>query len=109
MTCRWSARSIQPSFSKDDAVQALSLSKPFRIPGPGEFGNRNPVAGQTPPDGVFYYFLKEKPKDEVKLRILTASGKLVREISSKPPAHPDEPNPTMTRDRTTRFYPPRKV
>ncbi|MGA2539125.1 MAG: hypothetical protein ABSF53_24170, partial [Terracidiphilus sp.] len=85
-------RAIDPAtFHKDDPVKLFPVKTVLRIPGPGEYGSRNPVAGQNPADGVFYYFLKEKPKDEAKLRILTSSGKLVREISSKPPAHPDEP------------------
>jgi photosystem II stability/assembly factor-like uncharacterized protein len=85
-------RALDPSkFHKDDPIKLFPVKTVLRIPGAGEFGNRNPTAGQNPADGVFYYFLKDKPKDEVKLRILTAAGKLVREISSKPPAHPDEP------------------
>ena len=85
-------RALDPGkFHKDDPVKLFPVKTVLRIPGPGEYGGRNPIAGQNPADGVFYYFFKEKPKDEVKLRILTASGKLVREISSKPPAHPDEP------------------
>jgi photosystem II stability/assembly factor-like uncharacterized protein len=85
-------RALNPAtFHKDDPAKLFPVKTVLRIPGPGEYGGRNPVAGQNPADGVFYYFLKEKPKDEAKLRILTASGKLVREISSKPPSHPDEP------------------
>lgn len=84
-------RALDPAkFHKDEAVKLFPVKTVLRIPGGGGFGGRNPVAGQNPADGVFYYFLKEKPKDEVKLRILTASEKLVREISSKPPAHPDD-------------------
>jgi photosystem II stability/assembly factor-like uncharacterized protein len=84
-------RALDPGkFHKDEPVKLFPVKTVLRIPGGGGFGGRNPVAGQNPADGVFYYFLKEKPKDEVKLRILTASGKLVREISSKPPAHPDD-------------------
>ena len=64
----------------------------IRIAGGGFGGRRrNPLAGENPADGAsIYYFLKEKPKGELKLRFLTASGKLVREVSSKPPAHADE-------------------
>jgi len=85
-------RALDPAkFQKAEAVKLFPVKKVLRIGGFGEFGGRNPVAGQNPAAGAtIYYFLKDKPKDEVKLRILTASGKLVREISSKPPAHPDE-------------------
>ena len=85
-------RALDPArFQKTEAVKLFPVKRVLRIGGGGEFGGRNPVAGQNPASGaVIYYFLKEKPKDEVKLRVLTASGKLVREISSKPPAHPEE-------------------
>jgi photosystem II stability/assembly factor-like uncharacterized protein len=41
--------------------------------------------GEDPPAGAsIYYFLKEPAKDEVKIEILDAQGKLVRALSSKP-------------------------
>ncbi len=84
-------RALDPAkFQKTEAVKLFPVKRVLRIAGGGEFGGGNPVAGQNPASGAtFYYFLKDKPKEEVKLRVLTASGKLVREISSKPPAHPD--------------------
>ena len=84
-------RALDPSkFQHNDAVKLFPVKRTLRIAGGFEFGGRNPVAGQNPANGAtIYYYLKEKPKGEVKLRFLTASGTLVREISSKPPAHPD--------------------
>ena len=86
-------RALDPArFQHSDEVKLFPVKRAIRIAGGGHFGGgrRNPTAGENPASGaVIYYFLKEKPKGEVKLRFLTASGKLVREISSKPPAHPD--------------------
>jgi photosystem II stability/assembly factor-like uncharacterized protein len=86
-------RALDPAkFHRGDEVKLLPVKRAIRIAGGGGFGGgrRNPVAGENPASGAtIYYFLKAKPKDEVKLRFLTPSGKLVREVSSKPPAHPD--------------------
>ena len=55
-------RALDPSkFHKDDAAKLFPVKTVLRIPGPGEYGGRNPIAGQNPADGVFYYFFKEKP------------------------------------------------
>ncbi len=44
--------------------------------------------GQNPPYGaVVYYWLRNKPKDEVTLEILDSQGKLIKKFSSKAPAH----------------------
>lgn len=46
---------------------------------------RDKNAGKNPPRGAaIYYFLKEKPKEDVTLEILDARGKTVRTLSSKP-------------------------
>jgi photosystem II stability/assembly factor-like uncharacterized protein len=85
-------RALDPAkFEHKDDVKLFPVKRAIRIAGGGGFGGRrNPVAGENPANGAtVYYFLKEKPKGEVKLRFLTSSGKLVHEISSKPPAHPD--------------------
>ncbi len=85
-------RALDPAkFQRSDAIKLFPVKRAIRIAGGGDFGpRRDPTAGENPASGAtIYYFLKEKPNDEVKLRFLTASGKLVREISSKPPAHPD--------------------
>lgn len=86
-------RSLDPAkFNRSESVKLFPVKGAIRIAGGGFGGRRqhNPLAGENPADGAtIYYFLKEKPKGEVKLRFLTASGTLVREISSRPPAHPD--------------------
>ncbi len=86
------ARALNPAkFQRSSDVVLFPVKKAIRIDGGGGFGGggRDPSAGQNPPSGaVIYYYLKDKPDGEVKLRILTADGKLVREISSKP--RPDQ-------------------
>lgn len=79
-------RALNPaSFSRSKDLDLFPVKKTIRIDGGGFGGGRNPAAGQNPPSGaVIYYYLKSKPKDELKLRFLTADGKLVREVSSKP-------------------------
>jgi photosystem II stability/assembly factor-like uncharacterized protein len=43
--------------------------------------------GENSPNGaVINYYFQAKPKDEVKLEILDAQGKVIRKLSSKPPA-----------------------
>ncbi|MFQ5824343.1 MAG: glycosyl hydrolase [bacterium] len=40
--------------------------------------------GKNPPNGaVFYYYFKEKPKEEVKLEILDETGNLIKSFTSK--------------------------
>ena len=80
-------RALNPAnFSRSKNVELFPVKKTVRLDGGGGFGGgRDPNTGQNPPSGaVIYYYLKSKPKDEVKLRFLTADGKLVREVSSKP-------------------------
>jgi hypothetical protein len=59
----------------------------------GEAPLHSSFAGQNPPSGaVIYYYLKEAPKDqEVKIEILDASGKVVRDYSSKRTVPLEEP------------------
>ena len=53
--------------------------------GGGGFERPSPTAGKNPPNGVtVYYYLKTKPTSDVVLKFTDSSGKLVREISSKP-------------------------
>jgi photosystem II stability/assembly factor-like uncharacterized protein len=43
-------------------------------------------SGDNPPNGArIYYWLKDEPKDDIKLEILDASGRVVNTMSSKPP------------------------
>ncbi len=46
-------------------------------------------AGQNPASGaVIYYWLKDKPKDDITLEFLDGEGKLVKKFSSKEPPKP---------------------
>jgi len=87
-------RALNPAgFSRSKDVELFPVKKAIRYDGGGGGFGRDPGAGQNPPNGaVIYYFLKAKPKGEVKLRFLTADGKVVRELSSKPKtgAEPEE-------------------
>ena len=66
-----------------DAVHLYAPKNTYRYVG-GGYG-RDLEAGANPPSGmVLYYNLKEKPKGDVVIRIKTADGKLVTELSSKP-------------------------
>jgi hypothetical protein len=50
------------------------------------------VAGENPPGGtVVYYSLKDRPKGDVTLEFLDASGKLVKKFSSREEARPAGP------------------
>lgn len=67
----------------------------YRTPGFGGF-QLPPGApiGANPPNGaVVHYFLKDKPKQEVVLEFLDASGKIIRKFSGKPNA-PNVPGET---------------
>ncbi|MGA7520913.1 MAG: hypothetical protein WBW84_00430 [Acidobacteriaceae bacterium] len=79
-------RALNPAdFSRGTPVELFPVKKTIRIDGGGFGFERDPSSGQNPPNGaVIDYYLKDKPQGEVKLRFLTADGKLVREVSSKP-------------------------
>jgi photosystem II stability/assembly factor-like uncharacterized protein len=92
-------RALNPAkFQRSSDVVLFPVKKAIRISGGGGWAPPHGAAeGENPPSGaVIYYYLKSKPDGEVKVRILTADGKLVREISSKPkpgaaPAEGDNP------------------
>ena len=89
-------RALNPAnFQRTKEVVLFPVKRSIRISGGGGFGGgRNPSAGQNPARGAtIYYYLKAKPEGEVKLRFLTASGKLVREVSSKPKPEQEKPDP----------------
>ncbi len=88
-------RALDPAkFQRGADVVLFPVKQAIRIPGGGFGGRRNPGAGENPASGAtLYYYLKTKPEGEVKLRILTASGKLVREVSSKPKPEQEKPDP----------------
>ena len=48
--------------------------------------------GQNPPTGaLIYYYLKQGPKQEVKIEILDATGNVIRDYSSAKLDVPEEP------------------
>ena len=50
----------------------------------GHMNRRRYAIGENPPDGaILYYYLKEQPKDPIKLEILDASGKAIRSYTSE--------------------------
>ncbi len=58
----------------------------------GEAPVRAVFTGQNPPAGaVIYYYLKQAPKQEVKIEILDAAGNTIRSYSSTKIEAPDEP------------------
>jgi photosystem II stability/assembly factor-like uncharacterized protein len=90
-------RALNPAnFQKTAEVKLFPVKQAIRYAGGGGFGGggRMPGVGQNPAAGAtIYYYLKTKPEGEVKLRFLTASGKLVREVSSKPKPEQEKPDP----------------
>ena len=101
----WILDDVSPlrQFAGSVANEAVHLYQPataFRVH-TGEAPPHSSFAGQNPPSGaVIYYYLKEAPKDqEVKIEILDASGKVVRDYSSKhdvpleEPRDPDDKKP----------------
>ncbi|HEX6483401.1 MAG TPA: hypothetical protein VF043_31530 [Ktedonobacteraceae bacterium] len=65
----------------------------------GKKVERNLDAGHNPPDGVIVsYYLKEKPKGEVKLTFLDAQGNVIRSFTSEVEPEPpeDAEPPTFT-------------
>ena len=52
-------------------------------------GPSDKFSGENPPArALFYYWLKEAPKDEVTVDVLDSSGRVVRTLSSKPATPP---------------------
>ena len=79
-------RALNPaSFQRSSALFLFPVKRAIRIDGDNGFSRPSPNEGANPPNGaVIYYYLKSKPEGELKLRFLTADGKLVREVSTKP-------------------------
>ncbi len=79
-------------FTPEPAVR-WRVTNEWHGEGGGELG-----AAQNPPLGALvYYYLKRKPKDEIRLEILDAQGAVVRTLTGTaepaeyPPDDPDEP------------------
>jgi hypothetical protein len=62
----------------DRMITARRMQKPG-----GEMVDRNLDAGDNPPDGVIvYYYLKQKPEEEVKLTFRTMQGEEIKSFTS---------------------------
>jgi hypothetical protein len=89
-------RQIEPGSAGADMI----LYKPqtaLRLHLTTDIDRRGPVGDDPPLGAIIDYYFKVAPKDEVKLEIFDAAGKLVRSLSSKekkeaeqPPEWPDQ-------------------
>jgi photosystem II stability/assembly factor-like uncharacterized protein len=67
------------------SAKAHLFSSPDAIAWRPSFVPTDKWAGENPPNGAaFYYWLKEKPKDEITVEILDASNNVINKLSSKP-------------------------
>jgi photosystem II stability/assembly factor-like uncharacterized protein len=86
-------RALAPGKTPDAPLHLFAPKDTYRYIGGGFGGGglAGASGGANPPSGVvLYYTLKSKPASDVVIRIKTADGKLVNEISSKPePKQPD--------------------
>src|SRR5579863_528178 len=100
------ARQLSPVAERPD-VRLFQPKDAYRFRGGFGFGGSGRGAsGQNPPSGVVvYYWLKEKPKNDVMLEFLDSSGKLVQKISSKAPPK-DPPCPGADSDDEEEQGPP---
>ncbi|MBA3914366.1 MAG: glycosyl hydrolase, partial [Acidobacteriales bacterium] len=101
----WILDNITPLRQLGNNNSDLVLYKPdvtYRLLWPDDYERRQPVAPNPPNGALISYFIKTKPadKEEVKLDILDAQGKLVRSYSSldkkkndTPPEWPDQQPP----------------
>lgn len=79
------------------AVHFFEPEPAYRMPGFGTAPSPGTPLGQNPPAGaVLHYWLKDKAK-EATIEISDGSGKLVRKLSSKPPAGDGEETPASGR------------
>jgi photosystem II stability/assembly factor-like uncharacterized protein len=89
-------RQIENTTANSEVV----LYKPepaLRLHYPDQIDRRGPVGDNAPAGAIIDYYFKSAPKDEVKLEIIGADGKVVRTLSSKekkeaeqPPEWPDQ-------------------
>ena len=98
----WVLDDITPlrQIDANSANAEMILYKPqagLRLHLPDAIERRGPVGDNPPMGAIIDYYFKEAPKEEVKLEILDADGKLVRRFSSRqkkeaeqPPEWPDQ-------------------
>jgi len=82
----WILDDLTPLHQMTDEVAKADvfLFKPRDAYRMGRGGFPIPNVGQNPPSGsVIYYYLKEKPKEEVVLEFLDIEGNLIKKYSSK--------------------------
>ena len=97
----WVMDDLTLLYQMTDAQRAQSfLFKPedtYRTPGSGRRLPATATVGANPPNGaVIHYYLKAKPKSEIKLEFLDSAGKVIRKFSgkvSKKGASPARPRP----------------
>ena len=76
---------------RNENMHLFAPKHTYRIAGAGR-SRGGSTTGSNPASGaVIYYWLKDKPHDEVTLEFLDSSGKLIRRISSKAPASKRDP------------------
>jgi hypothetical protein len=95
-------RQVEPG----SAGAEMILYKPqtaLRLHLPTDIDRRGPVGDNPPPGAIIDYYFKTAPKDEVKLEVLDANGKLVRSLSSKEKKELEQPSewPDQVKEVTT--------
>ncbi len=93
----WILDDVSPLRQYSDAIakSTVHLYAPgtaYRFQNESETAKKAVTSGQNPPPGaIICFFLKEKPKGEIKLEILDASGSVIRKFSSNKIEDLDEP------------------
>ena len=83
-------RQFQDGYPKE-AMHLYTPETAIRLYGAAE-APKSPIAGQNPPAGaIIDYWLKDKPKGEVKIEVMDAAGKVIRTYSSKKMKERDAP------------------
>jgi len=85
-------RQYRDEIAKED-VHLYTPAPATRFQNPNEEGGPKPVlVGKNPPPGaLIYFYLKDKPKTEVKLEILDGAGSVIRKYSSTRTKELEEP------------------
>jgi len=75
----------------------------LRLHLPDQVERRGPVGDNPPPGAIINYYFKSAPKDEVKIEIIDASGKVIRSLSSKEKKEFEQPQewPDQVKEVTT--------
>ncbi|MGA8150071.1 MAG: hypothetical protein WB952_03920 [Terriglobales bacterium] len=93
----WILDDVSPlrQYSDEIAKQEVHLYAPadaVRFQNSTEDGPKPVLVGKNPPaGGLIYFYLKEKPKAEVKLELLDGTGTVIRKYSSAKTEELDEP------------------